>query len=168
MNNAGRAIFWGGFWCGVLDITSAVVAWGIAFHISPMRIFRSVAGGLVGREQAAQGGVAIAILGLACHFMIAFGAAAVYWAASRKIRFLTENAVVAGLIYGELVFFFMHLVVLPLSALHTPVWEWTSFQPWPALVTGVLGHPFFVGLPIALAARKYSVSQNTLSAVGGR
>ncbi len=165
MNKAGRAIFWGGFWCGVLDITSAIVAWGIAFHVTPMRIFRSVAGGLLGREQAAQGGVGVAALGLACHFLIAFGAAAVFWAASRKIRFLTENAVVAGLIYGELVFLFMHLVVLPLSALHTPLLEWTSFRPWPALVTGVIGHPFVVGLPIALAARKYSSTENTLRTV---
>lgn len=166
MNNAGRAIFWGGLWCGVLDITSAIVAWGIAFNVSPMRIFRSVAGGLLGREQAAQGGVGVAALGLACHFLIAFGAASVYWAASRKIRFLIEHPFVAGLIYGELVFLFMHLAVLPLSALHTPPLEWTSFRPWPALVTGVIGHPFVVGLPIALAARMYSVPDKTFSASG--
>jgi uncharacterized membrane protein YagU involved in acid resistance len=167
MNNAGRAIFWGGLWCGILDIMSAVVAFGIAYNLSPMRIFRSVAGGLLGRERAVHGGVGVAILGLACHFVIAFGAAAVFWAVSRKVRFLTEHAVLSGLIYGELVFLFMHVVVLPLSALHTPVLEWTSFRPWPALITGVIGHPFLVGLPIALATRKYG-SGSRFTVAGAR
>jgi len=162
MNNAGRAIFWGGLWCGILDILSASVAYGIAFHVSPMRIFRSVAGGLLGREQAAHGGVGVAILGLTCHFLIAFGAAAAYWIVSRKFRFLVEKPILAGLLYGEVVFLFMHLVVLPLSALHVPLNDWLTFKPWPGLITGVIGHPFCVGLPIALAVSKYSDSREKL------
>ncbi|HET9697927.1 MAG TPA: hypothetical protein VFP40_13735 [Terriglobales bacterium] len=162
MNNAGRAIFWGGFWCGVLDITSAIVAFGIAFGTSPMRIFRSVAGGLLGREQAAHGGVGVAALGLACHFLIAFGAAAAYWLVSRKFRFLVEKPILAGLLYGEVVFLFMHLVVLPLSAYHAPLNDWMTLKPWPVLITGLVGHPFCVGLPIALAASKYSGRGETL------
>jgi hypothetical protein len=54
------------------------------------------------------------------------------------------------------VFFFMNMVVLPLSALHRPPLQWTSLSPWPALVTGIVGHPFLVGLPIALATRKFA------------
>jgi uncharacterized membrane protein YagU involved in acid resistance len=69
---------------------------------------------------------------------------------------LTEHPIISGLIYGELVFFFMNMVVLPLSALHTPPLRWTSFSPIPALISGIVGHPFLVGLPIALAARKYA------------
>ena len=32
---------------------------------------------------------------------------------------------------------------------------WTSFSPWPSLVTGPVGHPFFVGLPIAFAVSPF-------------
>lgn len=155
MNCPFRAIFWGGLWCGVLDIMSAIVAWRIYAGVGAVRIFQSVAGGWLGRPAAIQGGWKTAVLGFCSHFLIAFTAATVCYLASRKLNFLRENAVISGLIYGELVFLFMNMVVLPLSALHTQPLAWTAFSPWPTLATGPIGHPFFVGLPIALATRKY-------------
>jgi len=76
----------------VLDITQACVAWGIQNGARPVRIFQSVAAGLLDALllMAAQ---KTAALGLTLHFFIAFSAAAVYYVASRKIRFLTARAV---------------------------------------------------------------------------
>jgi uncharacterized membrane protein YagU involved in acid resistance len=156
MSNTAKAIFWGGFWCGVLDFLSAAVAWGIKANATPVRIGQSIAAGLLGREAAAAGGWKTALLGVFLHFVIAFSAATVYWLASRKLRLLTDRPILIGLIYGEFVFLFMNMVVLPLSALHADPLRWTTFSPWPTLVTGPIGHPFFVGLPIALAASKWS------------
>ena len=143
------AIWWGGLACGVLDITQACVAWGIQNDVPPIRIFQSVAAGVLGRA-AFQGGWPTAALGLALHFFIAFSAATVYWLASRKIKFLTEHAIIAGLFYGEAVFWFMRYVVIPLSA--------TSAGPFSVatIVTGPIGHMFLVGLPISLAVRRYA------------
>jgi hypothetical protein len=155
MSGMGKAIFWGGLWCGILDFMSAVTAWhsrGATF----MSVGQSIAGGLLGRADAIQGGWRTALLGVFLHFVIAFGAAITYYVASRRITFLTEHPVVAGLLYGELVFLFMNMVVLPLSALHRDPLGWTSFSPWPMLITGPVGHPFLVGLPIALATAKYA------------
>jgi hypothetical protein len=152
VNSLNKAIFWGGLWCGILDFLSAVTAW----RVSPVRIGQSIAGGLLGRTEAVQGGWRTALLGVFLHFVIAFGAATVYVVASRRLRFLTQHAVIAGLLYGWVVFLFMNMVVLPLSALHADPLRWTSFSPWPTLVTGPIGHPFLVGLPIALAACKYA------------
>lgn len=148
-SSAFLAIFWGGLACGVLDITQACVAWGIQNGVTPPRIFQSVAAGLMGRS-AFQGGAKTAALGLALHFFIAFSAAAVYYAASRKIKFLIERPVIAGLLYGEAVWLFMNFVVIPLSA--------TQRGPFTmaALITGPIGHMFLVGLPISLAVRRYS------------
>jgi uncharacterized membrane protein YagU involved in acid resistance len=143
------AIFWGGLACGVLDITQACVAWGIQNGISPPRIFQSVAAGLLGRS-AFQGGAKTAALGLALHFLIAFSAAAVYYAASRKIKLLIERHVIAGLLYGEAVWLFMNFVVIPLSAAQSGPFTTA------AILTGPIGHPFLVGLPISLAVRRYS------------
>jgi hypothetical protein len=63
---------------------------------------------------------------------------------------LTERAVIAGLLYGEAVFWFMSYVVIPLSA--------TKRGPFTmaTLLTGPIGHMFLVGLPISLAVRRYS------------
>ena len=143
------AIFWGGLWCGVLDITQACLAWWVQSGVTPTRIFQSVAAGVLGRA-AFQGGWRTAALGLALHFFIAFSAAAVYYAASRKIKFLTEHAIIAGLLFGEAVFWFIRYVVIPLSA--------TTSGPFSmaTLLTGPIGHMFFVGLPISLAVRRYS------------
>jgi len=143
------AIWWGGLGCGVLDMTQACLAWGIQDGVAPVRIFQSVAAGVLGRA-AFQGGWRTATLGLALHFFISFSAAAVYYAASRKIKFLTEHAIIAGLLFGEAVFWFMRYVVIPLSA--------TTSGPFSmaTLLTGPIGHMFLVGLPISLAVRRYS------------
>jgi len=113
-----------------------------------MRILQSVASGLLGKP-AFEGGVPIAILGLALHFFIAFSWAAIFYLASRVIPALTRHAVIAGVFYGCLIYAVMNLVVLPLSAYPRKV----TF-PLLVLVTGLLVHMFCIGLPISLAVRR--------------
>jgi uncharacterized membrane protein YagU involved in acid resistance len=145
------AIFWGGVACGVFDITQACIAWGIQNHLPPSRIFQSVASGLLGAK-AFQGGAKTAALGLFLHLVIAFIWAAIYYMASRQITFLTQRPVIAGLLYGEFVWLMMNCVVLPLSAIH----RWPPGTDPAAIITGPIGHLFLVGLPIALAVRRFS------------
>ena len=89
-----------------------------------------------------------AALGLLFHFTIAFTAAVVYYLASRMLRVMVERAVVCGLIYGELVFLFMYFVVLPLTPLGPAHFNTATY------ISGPIGHPLLVGLPIALSARR--------------
>ena len=148
--SAFRAIFWGGFLCGIFDITQACLAWGIQFHTPPSRIFQSVASGLIGRS-AFQGGIKTVLLGGVLHFLIAFVWATVYYIASRKMPVLLARPVICGLLYGELVWLVMNCVVIPLSAIHGWPPQWNTA----AIITGPIGHLFLVGLPIALAVRRY-------------
>lgn len=148
--NPVMAIFVGGLVAGILDITSAIVAYR-SRGATPMRVFQSVASGAFGREAAYAGGMKTALAGFGFHFLIAFTAAAVFYLASRKLRFLVDNAVLWGLVYGLCVWAFMNYLVLPLSAIGRS----TPPITWQALLTGVGGHPFLVGLPIALATRKW-------------
>jgi len=143
-------VFWGGLICGILDLSSAIG--GYYFRgVPPVRILQSVAAGALGRESF-NGGARTATLGLFFHFLIAFTAAAVFYLASRKITFLTAHPVISGLIYGELVFLFMHFVVIPLSASpRGPITVSFAF-----LLAGPLGQPFPVGLPIALAVSRFA------------
>jgi hypothetical protein len=94
------------------------------------------------------------LAGLGFHFLIAFGAATVYWIGSRRIRFMLDHPLVAGVIFGECVYLFMNFVVVPLSAIH-------SFPTYslPHILTGPIGHAILVGPPIALIARHYSARQ---------
>jgi uncharacterized membrane protein YagU involved in acid resistance len=98
----------------MLDITSAFVIWGLR-GVGPIRGLQGIASGLLGR-QSFQGRLVTAGLGLAIHFLIAFVAALVFYAASRKLSFLTRHAITSGLFYGVAVYGFMYWVVLPLAS----------------------------------------------------
>lgn len=142
------AIFWGGLLAGLGDITQAFVVFGF-YGATPFGILQHIAGGILG-ARSRQMGWASAALGLLIHFFIASTAATVYCLASRGLRVLVERAVLCGLLYGEMVFLFMYFVVLPLSA-----WGPAKFTT-ATYITGPIGHPFLVGLPIALSVRHFS------------
>ena len=147
-NGRARAIVAGGLAAGLLDLVDALVAYKLAFGMSPVVIYQFVASGLLGKAAYA-GGPAMALLGLAIHFLIAFTAAAVFVLASERLPQLRRDAVGWGLAFGLAVFAVMTFVVIPLSRIGA------STPPLPLLVNGVLGHAFLVGLPIALAARRF-------------
>jgi hypothetical protein len=106
-----------------------------------------IASGFYGAA-AFQKGIPGALVGLLAHFFIAFAVAAIYVGATRFLPMLSREAVMWGTIYGAAVFIVMNFVVLP----HTAVVK--SPLSLPLLLNGVLGHALFVGLPIALAARR--------------
>lgn len=145
------AIAIGGLVAGVLDILSAIVAYA-PNDVTPRQVLQSVASGALGKA-AYQGGWPTALAGLGFHFLIAFGAAAVFYLASRRLRFMTAHPVLSGFLYGLLVFFFMRLVVMPLSAIGWQPIDWTS---WQTQLAGPAGHLVLVGLPIALAVRHFA------------
>jgi len=55
-------------------------------------VSQSIASGLLG-PKAYEGGVATAILGVVLHFVIAIGAATVFYLVSRKLTFLTQKPI---------------------------------------------------------------------------
>ncbi len=144
------AILVGGLIAGALDITYACTFSYLMRRTSPVRILQSVASGAVG-ARAFAGGIKMAVLGGAFHFFIAIAAAAVYYLASRQLRFLITQAIICGVLYGVCVYLVMNLVVLPLSAI-----SFRMSYPWPSLVGGLLIHMLGIGLPIAMAVRRYS------------
>lgn len=140
------AIFWGGFVVGVLDLTYAIVVYS-PHH--PIRIPQTIASGVLG-VKSYQEGAASTVLGVFLHFVIAWSAATLYFIASRELPFMIGRAIPAGMIFGALVYGFMHLVVLPLSAAPK------SHIPLPYAACEFVEHWFFVGLPIALSVRKFT------------
>lgn len=145
-----KAIFLGGLIAGTLDITAAcVVAW-LRAGVSPIRVLQSVASGLLGAASST-GGAKTAVLGLALHFLIATVATAVFYFASRKLRFMVARPIPIGLLYGVAVYLFMNFVVLPLSAVPR-----RGPPPLSGRIIGLLVIMFCVGLPIAGIVRRFS------------
>ena len=145
-SNPLKAILVGSLLVGVIDIVYAILVYSPK---APVRIFQSVANGIFGRKSFAMGAES-ATIGLICHFFIALTAAAVYYLASRKIPFMIQHAVIAGMIYGALVYGFMHTVVLPLS--NAPAGHAAFIYKACEFVE----HWFGVGLPISLSVRRWA------------
>jgi hypothetical protein len=146
--NALLAFLYGGFICGCMDITAALVVYGSVYGVKPLHLLQGIAGGLLG-PRTFEGGVPTALLGLFCHFFIAFSAAAVYVLVSRSVHGLLQQPFLFGPLYGIAVYFFMNRVVVQLSnATKYPF----SFE---LMLIGVIIHIICVGTPIALAARRF-------------
>ena len=151
------AIIVGGVIVGVLDLTYAILVYSPR---SPIRVPQAVASGLLGAKSFS-GGWETAALGVLLHFFIALSAATVFYLASRRLRFLTQRPVLYGLIYGALVYSFMHLVVLPLSNVaHGPT-------RWAYQIPEFFWHWIGVGLPISLSVRRYAGEFRTMKCLWG-
>jgi hypothetical protein len=146
--NATKAIVAAGLACGIMDYTAACVTWWLRARVTPARIGQSIASGLLG-PRSFHGGYGTALLGFSIHFLIAFTAATVFYLASRKLRFMTEHFLVAGVLYGVAVYTFMYWVVMPLSAVRRGPFSLEL------TILAIVTHIFCVGLPIAIAVRKF-------------
>lgn len=148
-----QAILWGGLIAGVLDFIGASVT-NASRGITPLRIAQSIASGWLGAkafQAPSEGGYKTAALGVVSHFIIALGAAAVFCLASNRLRWLIEQPYLSGALYGIAAFWFMQLVVLPLSAI-----PFKQNFSWPVIATGLIVHVLCVGLPIAQVTRLFN------------
>jgi hypothetical protein len=146
-SRAFSAIVSAGLVVGILDITSAFIIWSLK-GVTLTRGLQGMAAPLVGQESF-QGGLATAALGLAIHFFIALVVTTVFYLASRKFIFLTQHAVVSGLLYGIAVYLFMYWLVLPLAFAK---FRHSISNDAPAVIVRMI----LIGLPMALIVRRYS------------
>jgi uncharacterized membrane protein YagU involved in acid resistance len=155
-------ILYGGLVVGILDMLFAFTFYGLILGAPPLRIFQSVAAGLLGRAAAYEGGVKTFVLGILLHFVVATCIATVYFLASRVLPVLIHHPVVSGLMYGMIAYLGMNYVVVPLSAIgrrSTPLHI-------PIFLTEIIGHAFLVGLPLALLARRCEKEWTRFSKLG--
>lgn len=140
MKNA-ITILLAGMVAGVLDGIAAVIAAGLR-GVPPGSVFQYISSGILGRS-AYEGGATTIILGVLLHFVVAFGASAVF-VSQRAGSLLRSYPLLTGPLYGIAVYFFMSEIVSALSNV--------TRQPrtLSGTVIGILIHIFFVGLPIAL------------------
>jgi phosphoglycerol transferase MdoB-like AlkP superfamily enzyme len=172
MSGATRAILVGALAAGVLDLCYAFIVYGpLSYGLTPMQVLQSVAAGWIGRDVSRAGGLGTAALGLATHFMLAAIMAAVFVAAATWFKALTADALIAGLLYGLILYIAMNYVVVPLSAAHASGHfaasvtqaadrlreAFAAFRPqdpW-QLAGTIFAHTALVGVPIALAAKRF-------------
>lgn len=143
-----QAILLGGALGGLGDILFAI-GMAIARGDTAQHLLQIVASGALG-QAAFDGGMHTASIGLALHFLLSFGWAALFVLAARAMPGLVRRPLLSAIGYGVLVLLAMRLVVLPLSAFPFP----SGVKPnWPTFLD-LLSHIFLFALPIVLAARR--------------
>jgi len=152
-------IFFGGLAIGIFDLIFAFTFYGLILGAKPLRIFQSVAGGVLGRTAAIEGGVKTFLLGIMLHFVVATCIATVYYFISRLLPWVLRNAVVSGLIYGVIAYLGMNYVVVPLSA----IGRRPGSKPLWIFMIEIIGHALLVGLPVALLARRSAKGSGTIN-----
>ena len=140
-----RAILFSTLVAGTLDIAAAILT---NPQVPARVVLQSVAGGWLGNE-AYGGGWPTAWLGLASHFAVMLGIAAVFVLAAARLLALRRLWFPAGVAFGVAVWLAMAFIVVPLSA--------STLSP-PASLTAAMKliviHILCVGLPIAWITRR--------------
>ncbi|MGM9485518.1 hypothetical protein ACS5PN_30295 [Roseateles sp. NT4] len=137
-----QTVILAGLVAGALDILAAFASY-VSQGATVEGILKYIASGLLGAS-ALQGGAAMVALGLFCHFALTTGMATVYLVAAQRLRALIAHPWLWGSVYGVLTWVAMVYVVVPLSG----VTGWKLPEGW-SIVSGLLSHIFYVGVPIA-------------------
>ena len=132
---------------GTLDISDAFIFYGLR-GVSPIRILQGIASGIYGRAALGMGHRS-AVLGLLCHFFIAFCATSVFLLAARRLP-LAQHPWLYGTLFGVALYCVMNYIVLPLSRI-----GWRPTPPLIPFINGVAALVFCIGIPLAFIARRY-------------
>ncbi len=150
------AVLLGGFIAGTVDIGAASLISGF----SPIIIFHAIASGLLGKASFHEGIPAV-LLGLGLQWVMGILIATIYWIGMYRFTKLRRRWVLAGVVYGVLVFIVMNYVVVPLSA--------APFKPSSDILKiaeNLLAMILF-GLIVALFARRAVVATSVSPSADG-
>ena len=137
-----------GLICGILDGLAAIII-TLSFGGTIARMFQGIAFGVLGKPAYQDGASSIA-LGIALHFTISFGAAIVYFIATRYLPILISQALLCGVLYGVIVHLVMQYAVIPMSKIGPRPYAAKSF------FAVLAAHVIVVGPSIALTIRRFA------------
>jgi hypothetical protein len=109
------AALYGGLIAGTIDVFAA----SLINMIHPLIILRAIATGVLGLAAFA-GGLPVSLLGLALQWAMSVLIAGIFVFAARRLAWMRQRWVLAGLAFGPVVFVVMEYVVVPLSAAKSP------------------------------------------------
>jgi hypothetical protein len=154
VSSALRTILLAGFVAGTLDILGAIFVYVYIMNVTTTaRLLQGIARGAFGKS-AFQGGMSMALAGLAFHFIIAFSFTVFYFFVFQLIPFLKKQRIISGLVYGIFVWCVMNLAVLPLLDVANVPTKWDSILRGAGILM------VCVGLPISLIVSRSYISKD--------
>jgi magnesium-transporting ATPase (P-type) len=133
---------------GILDILAAVVNFYSKTGKDPQIVLKYIASAVVGK-QAFSGGATMSALGLLFHFFIAFIWTIFFFWIYPKLKFLSANRILTGILYGIFVWFVMSHLVVPMSKASVGAFDLKQAAIAVLILVGA------IGLPLSFIAYKY-------------
>ena len=157
MNRFWKAVLLTTLVAGTLDIIAAHVHQTILTGVFPTKMFRGIAGGAIGPENASKGGPAVFVLGILIHYFISFSFTLFFFLLYPAISKLLSNKYLNALLYTLFVWLMMNFIVLP---------YFTAFPRRPFVfnihqAVGFLILYLVFSLPISIMSEKYYKSGST-------
>lgn len=150
MSKFSKTIILTGLFVGTTDIVMAFVSQFVKTGAFAEKMFHYIAGGVLGLGRSMQGGIGVAFLGLCIHYSIAMAFTFLFFWMFPKIKFLSYNKYLIGMLYAVFVNLTMQFVILPLTPLPPPDEFILSkaFIGW--ILLGIV-----LGIPIVYNTYKY-------------
>jgi hypothetical protein len=113
--NAKKAILQAWLIVGTLDITAATINYMIGGGTDPVNILVYISSGIFGMDAFKMDRTSMAILGMACHYFIAFSWTLVFFTVYPRMPILARNRFLTGVGYGVFVWTMMSQIITRLS-----------------------------------------------------
>jgi len=156
MNRFFKTVLLTGLFVGTTDMVAAFISVWIKNGVFASKMFSYIAGGALGPETSMKAGIGISFLGLFFHYFIATSYTLFFFWIFPRLRFLSFNKYLVGMLYAVFVNVTMDQVVLRLSRLPRGTFSLeNSFINW--VVLGVV-----LGIPIVYNAYKYLPDRNKI------
>jgi hypothetical protein len=149
MNKFFKTVLLTSLFVGTTDILSSFVTVDIKTGKFPEQMFNYIAGGALGLPAALNGGAAVAFLGFFFHYFIAFAFTLLFFLVFPKLKFLSYNKYLVGMLYAV---FVDEAMVLILKL--TPLPTGGGFSLSESFIAWVTFGIVF-GIPVAYNTYKY-------------
>ena len=149
MNKFYKTVILTGLFVGTTDLLSAFISVYVKSGKFPEKMFNYIAGGALGLETSMKGGPVTEFLGLFFHYIIAFAFTLFFFWIFPRIKVLSYNKYLVGMLYAVFVNVVMEQVILRFTPLPGRSFSLSHlYINW--VILGVL-----FGIPIVYNAYKY-------------
>ena len=150
--NFWNTILLAGFLVGSLDIIAAFINFYTKTGKNPVAVLNYIASAIFGRA-AFSGDNSMAVWGLIFHFAIAFTWTILFFMIYPKIKLLSKNRILTGILYAIIIWLIMTQVIVP--ATKAPAIPFKADQA--LLAVGIL--IVAIGLPLSFIAYRYYIGK---------
>lgn len=149
--NFWKTVVMAGLLVGSLDIISALTHFYLKTGKDPLIVLKYISSAVLGKSAYSGDTTTMAVLGLLLHFLIAFIWTILFFTIYPKLKLLSWNRIVTGILYGIFIWIVMNRLVVPMSKASVGPFDLKQATIAVLILIGA------IGLPLSFIAHQYYV-----------